>query len=74
MQKATLEGLVSPVKAYSCYLHVMDSVEDGLQVTCLTGEDWQETQLADPILSQVLDGANQVYAELDLGPVLIQTG
>ena len=30
VQEAALKGSVSPIKAYSSDLHVLDSVEDGL--------------------------------------------
>ena len=54
MQEATLEGLASPTEVYSCDLHVMDPVEDSLKVACMTTKDWQQTQLADPVLGQVI--------------------
>ena len=54
MQEAICEGLTSPIEAYSCNLCVVDSVEDGPQVTCMTTEDLQQAQLADPILGQVI--------------------
>ena len=54
MQEATLEGPVSPIEAYSCDLHVLDPVEDSLQVTCMTADDWQWAQPTDPILGQVI--------------------
>ena len=50
MQEATLEGPASPIEAYSCDLCVMDPVEDGLQITWMTAEDWQQAQLPDPTL------------------------
>ena len=55
MQEATLKSPVSPIQAYSCDLHVLDLVEDDLQVTCMTTDNWQEAQLADPILGQVIE-------------------
>ena len=54
MQEATLKGPKSPIEAYSCHLHVMDPVEDGLQVACMTVKDWQQVKLADLILGQVI--------------------
>ena len=54
MQEAALKGPTSPFEVYSCDLHVMDPVEDGLQVICMTTKDWQQTQLTDPILGQVV--------------------
>ena len=40
VQEATLEGLVSPIEAYSCDLHVLDAIQDSKQVACMTLEDW----------------------------------
>ena len=54
MQEAALIGPASPIEAYSCDLHVMDPVADSAQVTCMITEDWQQAQLADPILGQVI--------------------
>ena len=54
MQEAKLKGLTSPIEAYSCNLHVLDLVEDSLQVACMITEDWQQAQLAGPILGQVI--------------------
>ena len=65
MQEATLKGPGSPIEAYSCNLHVMDLVGDGMQVTCMTTKDCWQAQLADPILDYVIAG-------WDLGPVTIQ--
>ena len=53
MQEAALKGLMSPTEANSCNLHVLDQVEDGLQVTCMTTDDWQQAHLVDPILGHV---------------------
>ena len=53
MQKAAPEGSISPSEVYRCDLHVMDLVEDGPKVPCMTTKDWQQTQLADSILDQV---------------------
>ena len=36
VQEATLEGPASPIKSYSCDLHVLDAVQDSQQVTCMT--------------------------------------
>ena len=61
VQEAGLEGPRSPIEAYSCDLHVLDSVQDSQQVTCMTLEDWCQAQQADPTLSLVIsklqDGA-----------------
>ena len=54
MQEATFEGPVSPIKVYSCDLWILDSVEDSLQVTCLTIGDWWHAQQADPVLGHVI--------------------
>ena len=53
-QEAGLKGLVSPIEAYSCDLHVLDTVQDHQQVTCMTLEDWPQAQEADPVLSLVI--------------------
>ena len=42
-----VKGPTSPIEAYSCDLHVMDPVEDGPQVTCMTAKDGQQAQSAD---------------------------
>ena len=54
MQEATIEGPTSPTEVYICDLYVMNLVEDGPQVTCMTTEGWKQAQLADPILGQVI--------------------
>ena len=54
MQEAALKGPTSPIEAYSCDLHVLDSVQDSQQVTCRTIEDWCQAQQADPTLSLVI--------------------
>ena len=38
-------------QAYSCDLHILDSVQDSQQVACMTMEDWCQAQQADPTLS-----------------------
>ena len=43
-----------PLKAYSCNLHILDSVQDSQQVTCMTMEDWCQAQQADPTLNLVI--------------------
>ena len=45
---------MSPIEAYSCNLCVLHLLEDGPQVTCMTVDDWQQIQLADPILFLVI--------------------
>ena len=54
MQEAVIEGPISPIEAYSCNLHILDSVLDSQQVTCMTMEDWCQAQQTDPILSLVI--------------------
>ena len=54
IQEATLKGLVSPIGAYSCDLHVLDTIQDSKQVACMTPEDWHWAQEADPVLSLVI--------------------
>ena len=51
MQEATLNGLASPIEVYSCSLHILDMVGDGLLVTCMTADDWYQAQRAGPVLS-----------------------
>ena len=51
--EAALEGPTSPSEAYSYDLHVLDAVQDSQHVTCMTLEDWHQTQQADPPLSLV---------------------
>ena len=54
VQEATLKGPVSPIKAYSYDLHILDAVQDSQQVTYMTLEDWHQAQQADPTLSVVV--------------------
>ena len=54
LQEDTLEGPASPIEAYSCNLHILDLVGDGLQVNCMTTDDWHQTKRADPVLSLVI--------------------
>ena len=54
VQEATLKGPASPIEAYSCDLHILDAIQDSKQVTCMTLEDWHQTQEADPVLSLVI--------------------
>ena len=67
VQDAALKGLTNPIEVYSCNLHVLDSVQDSQQVTCMTLEDWHQAQQADPTLSLVIsrlwDGFNQFLGE-----------
>ena len=54
VQEAALERLVCPMQAYSCDLHILDTVQDSQQVTCMTLEDWHQRQEVDPVLSLVI--------------------
>ena len=54
VQEAALKGPMSPVEAYSCNLHILDTVQDSQQVACMTFEDWHQAQQVDPILSLVI--------------------
>ena len=54
MQEAALEGLISPIEAYSCDLHILDAVQESQQITCMTLEDWCQAQQVDPTLSLVI--------------------
>ena len=60
VQDAALKGLTSPIETYSCDLHVLDSVQDSQQVTCMTLEDWYQAQQVDPalilVISRLQDG------------------
>ena len=54
MQEATFKCLMSPIESYSCDPHMLDPVEDSWQVSCMTTGDWWQTQLANPILREVV--------------------
>ena len=54
VQEATLKGPTSPIEAYSYILHILDSVQDSQQITCMTIEDWCQVKQADPTLSLVI--------------------
>ena len=54
VQEAVLEGLASPIEAYSYDLHILDAVQDSQQVTCMILEDWCQAQRVDPTLSLVI--------------------
>ena len=42
VQEAALKGSMSLIKAYSSDMHVLDSVEDSQQVSCLTTDEWHQ--------------------------------
>ena len=54
MQEAALEGPTSPIETYSYDLHVLDTVQDSQQVTCMTVEDWCQAQQVDPTVPLVI--------------------
>ena len=54
MQEAALEDPESPIETYSSNLHILDPVGDGLQVTCMTTDDWHQVQWLDPVLGIVI--------------------
>ena len=54
MQEAALKCPTSPIEAYSCNLHILDSVQNSQQVTCMSVEDWHQAQQVDPTLSLVI--------------------
>ena len=54
VQEAALKGPTSPIEAYSCNLHILDSVQDSQQVTCMTAENWHKAQQTDPTLTLVI--------------------
>ena len=51
VQEATLDSPISPIKAYSSNLCILDSVEDSPQVICMTTDDWQHAQIQSWVLS-----------------------
>ena len=54
VQEAALKEPASPIEAYSSDLHVLDTIQDSKQVTCMTIEDWCQAQEVDPVLSLVI--------------------
>ena len=54
VQEAACKGPVSPIEAYSYDLHILDTVQNSQQVSCMTLEDWCQAQLVDPTLSLVI--------------------
>ena len=54
VQEAALKDPASPIKANSYDLHVLNAVQDSLQVTCMTLEDWHQAQQEDLTLSLVI--------------------
>ena len=54
MQEAAFKGPRGPIEACSCNLHILDLVQDNKQVACMTMEDWNQAQQADPTLSLVI--------------------
>ena len=44
VQDAALEDSMSPIKAYSSNVNVLDPVEDSQQVPCMTTDDWHHAQ------------------------------
>ena len=44
----------SPIEAYSCNLHILGSVKDSPQITCMTIDDWHQAQHADLVLSLII--------------------
>ena len=54
VQEAAFKGPTSPIEAYSYDLHVLDTVQDSQQVTCMTVEDWCQAQQVDPTVPLVI--------------------
>ena len=54
MQETILEAPMSPTEAYSCDLCILDPIEDGPQVACMTTDDWHQGQRTDPALGLVM--------------------
>ena len=48
LQEATLKGLVSPIEAHSCDLHILHAIQDSKQVACMTQEDLASGQRCRP--------------------------
>ena len=48
------KGSVSLFEAYSSNVHVLDPVEDSLQVISMTTDDWCKAQWADPVLGLIV--------------------
>ena len=54
VKKAALKGSASPIEAYSCNLHILDAIQDSMQVAFMTLEDWHQAQEVDPALSLII--------------------
>ena len=54
VQEATFKGPVNPTEVYSCNLHILDSMKDSLQVTCMTIDDLHQAQWSDLVLGLVI--------------------
>ena len=54
LPEGILRGPTSPIEVYSCKLHVLDLVGDGLQVTFMTADDCCQGQRADPVLGLMI--------------------
>ena len=54
VQETSLRSQVSPIEAYSCNLCILNTIKDNQQWTCMTTKDWQQAQLADPVLGEVI--------------------
>ena len=54
VQETALKGPANPIEAYSCDLHILDTIQDSKQVTYMTLEDWHQAQEVDPVLSLVI--------------------
>ena len=53
-QEATLKGTSSPIEAYSCDLYILDPLEDGPQITCMTAYYWYQAERTDLVLSLMI--------------------
>ena len=54
IQEAALDQPACPIEAYSCDLHVIGAIQDSQQVAQMTLDDWQQAQVADPVLSIII--------------------
>ena len=54
IQEATLKGSMILIEAYSNDLHILDAIEDGPQVACMTIDDWHQAQHVDLALNLVI--------------------
>ena len=54
MQKATLDGPMSSIEAYSCDVCILDLVGDSPQIVCMTTDNCHQAQWVDPVLGLMI--------------------